>query len=79
MTLGVVILMCASLSVVRDRFEILGLAFICTLQLALSIVHLTGAITSAYTSLVAIGALDDYIEVSEAIYISQSIPFNDGD
>ena len=67
LTLGVIILMCASLSGVRDRFEILGLAFICMLQLSHSIVHLTGAITTAYSSLVAIGALDDYIDVRTTI------------
>lgn len=57
-------IICASLSEINVRYEVLGLAFICTLQLTQSVIHLTGAIMSAYGSLLTVGVVDKYIMVS---------------
>lgn len=66
LNVGIIVLVCASLSDIRDQYEILGLAFICTLQLTLSIVHLTGAFSGAYASLLAINAVNNFVEVKTA-------------
>ncbi|XP_015584706.1 multidrug resistance-associated protein 9 isoform X2 [Cephus cinctus] len=62
LTLGVIIFMCASLTTIRDRFELMGLAFICTLQFAMSVIYLTGTTTRAYFSFMALNGIDNYIE-----------------
>ncbi|XP_043289831.1 ATP-binding cassette sub-family C member 12-like isoform X2 [Venturia canescens] len=62
LNIGTVVLICASLSDIRHQYEVLSLAFICTLQMTLSIVHLTEAFTSAYASLLAINAVNNFVE-----------------
>ncbi|XP_048504960.1 ATP-binding cassette sub-family C member 12-like isoform X2 [Athalia rosae] len=62
LTLGVVILMCVLLTNLRDHFEFMVLAAICTLQLITSTVNVTGASASAYTSFMAITGLDFYMK-----------------
>ncbi|CAD6213841.1 GSCOCG00011090001-RA-CDS [Cotesia congregata] len=61
-TLAVVIVICAVVNGVKDRYQVLGLAFICTIQLTQSIVHLTAAIIDAYGSLMTVGYIDNYIQ-----------------
>ncbi|XP_034940378.1 multidrug resistance-associated protein 9-like isoform X2 [Chelonus insularis] len=61
-TLMAVMVICAALSSFKDRYEVLGLAFICTLQLTQSIVHLSRAIIDAYGSLMSIGFVENYIQ-----------------
>lgn len=62
-TLAVVIVICAVVNGVKDRYQVLGLAFICTIQLTQSIVHLTAAIIDAYGSLMTVGYIDNFIQV----------------
>ncbi|XP_012284060.1 multidrug resistance-associated protein 9 isoform X2 [Orussus abietinus] len=62
LTLGTVTLMCASLPVIRNRFELTGLSFICTLQLTTSIVHLTGAIVNIFMSCMTLTGFDKYLK-----------------
>ncbi|XP_015127740.1 multidrug resistance-associated protein 9 [Diachasma alloeum] len=61
LTLAIIMIICASLSAIKVRYEVLGLAFICTLQLTQSVIHLTGAVMSGNGSLLTIGVVDKYI------------------
>ncbi|XP_063982837.1 ATP-binding cassette sub-family C member 5-like isoform X2 [Diachasmimorpha longicaudata] len=61
LALTIIMTICASLSAINVRYEVLGLAFICTLQLTQSVIHLTGAVMSGNGSLLTIGVVDKYI------------------
>ncbi|XP_011301342.1 multidrug resistance-associated protein 9 isoform X2 [Fopius arisanus] len=61
LALAIIVTICASVSAINVRYEVLGLAFICTLQLTQSVVHLTGALMGGYGSLLTVGVVDKYI------------------
>ncbi|XP_057332166.1 ATP-binding cassette sub-family C member 11-like isoform X1 [Microplitis mediator] len=61
-TLAAVIIICAAVNGVKDRYQVLGLGFICTIQLTQSLVHLTAAIIDVYGSLMTVGFVDNYIQ-----------------
>lgn len=65
--LAVVIIICITVNELKDRYEVLALAFICSLQLTQSIIYLTGAIIDANRSLRTVGYSDNYMQVRKII------------
>lgn len=72
-TLAAVIIICAAVNGVKDRYQVLGLGFICTIQLTQSLVHLTAAIIDVHGSLMIVGFVDNYIQVFYTLYFNKLI------
>lgn len=66
--LAIIMIICASQSKVKDRYEDIGLAFILSLQFTKSIVYLTEAVVNIYGSLLNIGIADEFILVSSPTF-----------
>lgn len=65
LTLGTVMIICATVNGIKERHEVIGLAFICTLQMIHSVIHLIGALIDAARSLRTVNLADNYVQVKK--------------
>ncbi|KAK0082416.1 hypothetical protein PV325_010425 [Microctonus aethiopoides] len=72
LTLGTVMIICATVNGIKERHEVIGLAFICTLQMIHSVIHLIEALIDAGRSLRTVNIADNYVQ-----NIPQEIKTND--